>query len=331
MATGQVVNGLAMATAAVVVATRVYLRIFKEKRYAPEEFLIILALIFYVVLGGIQAYMLGLLERSSTDPLVAIEVKTYFAFIPFAYVGSLYLSKLAIILFHIQLTEGFWVNKVAKKTMWAVVVLWPFTYILYSVGCLPFSHRWSIDPATACKPLVESWDFWATWAMHIGTDLMLVAIPFPALQSIKDLKLRLAISGVYALGLVGIVVSTVRIILMSIDPEKSIDRSITISSVETSVHIMVATIPGISSTFIKRYSNRSSNKGSSSGRSRAAGGIIASSSRRLGAQLSKSNNQSGGASMTTGEVTRHSIELEGSVSRNSSPFGASTDDIVAKQ
>ena len=146
------------------------------------------------------------------------------------------------------------------------------------------------------------------------------AIPFPALVRIKDLKLRLAVCAIYALGTVGLAVSTVRIILMAIDPEKGLNRIIILSSVETSVHIMVATIPGLSGTFIKRYRNRSTNKNSSSGGANVT----------IGGSYLNGSKQQPARGVVIG-VSPQDVELQGSVTGQSSPFGGSTDEIVQKQ
>jgi len=104
-----------------------------------------------------------------------------------------------------------------------------------------------------CKPIVHAWDFWTHFTIHLATDITLCILPFPALLKVTERRLRIAICGVYSIAFIAIIVSIIRIILLAIDVQNSIKRIMVLTSVEGTVCIVVGILPGISSSFTKRY------------------------------------------------------------------------------
>ncbi|KAN0093539.1 hypothetical protein V8E51_016723 [Hyaloscypha variabilis] len=74
-----------------------------------------------------------------------------------------------------------------------------------------------------------------------------------SLLKIAERRLRLAICGVYSIAFVAIIVSIIRIVLLATDVQNSIKRIMVLTAVEMTVCIVIGVLPGISSSFTKRY------------------------------------------------------------------------------
>lgn len=64
---------------------------------------------------------------------------------------TLFATKVAVIRFHIQLTEGFAVQKFAKWMFWVLIVIWIAFYILFFSIC-PLEDRWEQPPKRCAAP-----------------------------------------------------------------------------------------------------------------------------------------------------------------------------------
>lgn len=78
-------------------------------------------------------------------------------------------------------------------------------------------------------------------------------LPFPALLKVTEKRLRAAICGVYSIAFVAIIVTITRIILLATDVQNSIKRIMVLTTIEGTVIIVIGILPGISSSFTKRY------------------------------------------------------------------------------
>lgn len=79
-------------------------------------------------------------------------------------------------------------------------------------------------------------------------------------------RLRLAVCGIYSLTIISIVVTIARAILLAIDPENSVKRILLLSDIELAVYIVIGVLPGVSSSFTRKYVQGRSGQ-SKSGRS----------------------------------------------------------------
>jgi hypothetical protein len=99
-------------------------------------------------------------------------------------------------------------------------------------------------------------------------------LPFPALLKVTERRLRIAICGVYSIAIVAIIVSIIRIILLAIDVQNSIKRIMILTAVEVTVCLVVGILPGISSSFTKRYAQGGSEFSKSTPSSRLKSGKL---------------------------------------------------------
>ncbi|KAJ2894440.1 hypothetical protein MKZ38_007543 [Zalerion maritima] len=307
-------NVALMVVVTLVVSTRIYIRVIKDGRRAPADALLVLALLCFIAVGGIHIKMARIFANKPANPPgppppgppppTPKILKDLFTSGALLYTSLMYSTKLAVALFHIQLTEGFpRFQKVAKITMWFILICWPATYILYFTAC-PLEDRWDKVP-NRCPLPSHSIDFWALFASHILTDLILFIIPFPVLIKIQELKLRLIVLGVYAIGIGSITITIVRTVLIFI--AKNMMRNMVLSTLEMMTHVIVATIPGISGVFIHKYIAKSSAKRSPTRRTRGSTG-----------QQSESRNTKKFAVNVSIAKLEPDVELDEGISRNGS-------------
>ena len=104
--------------------------------------------------------------------------------------------------------------------------------------------------------------------------LVVCILPFPALLKVTERRLRIAICCVYSIAVVAIIVTVIRIILLATDVENSIKRIMVLTAVEVTVCIVIGILPGISSTFTKRYTQGGSEVNKSTFSSRLKSGKL---------------------------------------------------------
>ena len=83
--------------------------------------------------------------------------------------------------------------------------------------------------------------------------MVVCILPFPALLKVTETRLRVAICGVYSLTIVAIIVTIIRVVLLATDVQNSIKRIIVLTTVELTVCIVIGILPGISSSFTRKY------------------------------------------------------------------------------
>ncbi|CZR60162.1 uncharacterized protein PAC_10058 [Phialocephala subalpina] len=102
---------------------------------------------------------------------------------------------------------------------------------------------------------------------NIEVDICI--LPFPVLLKVTERRLRIVICGVYSIAFVAIIVSIIRIILLVTDVQNSIKRIMVLTAVEVTVCVVIGILPGISSSFTKRYAQGGSEFPKSSSRSKS--------------------------------------------------------------
>jgi hypothetical protein len=95
--------------------------------------------------------------------------------------------------------------------------------------------------------------FWVTTALNLGTDIMLISVPFPALLLITEKRIRIAISIVFGLTGVVVVVSTIRAILIAKDATKASYLIVILSHVEVATGVIISALPEVSRGFTRAY------------------------------------------------------------------------------
>ncbi|KAJ2906540.1 hypothetical protein MKZ38_001183 [Zalerion maritima] len=257
-----------------VCAFRFWIRLIKGRQHKPIEYWLVFSLVMFDALVATQLQIFGVLsdlKAGFTVPLFVSMKKLFFAG-SFFYLGCLWSLKISINLLHLDLTR-----RLKHFHSWAVASLyflyatWPVLYLTRILGCLPVTANWALpDDPDQCPAMLEAWDFWLHLSIHIATDVFLFILPFPALLKISEPRLRIAVCGVYSLALVAVVVTIARVILLVTNADQSIRLIMLLSSAENAICIIVGVLPGISSTFTRRYVYGSSRREGSSGKNGAS-------------------------------------------------------------
>lgn len=83
---------------------------------------------------------------------------------------------------------------------------------------------------------------------------MLVCIlPFPALVKIRERSIRTAVCGVYSLAGITIIISILRAVLLGLNTNASLELISILTMIEVMTIVVVGCLPGLSSTFTRKY------------------------------------------------------------------------------
>ena len=94
--------------------------------------------------------------------------------------------------------------------------------------------------------------FWTAVGLNISTDIMLVVIPFPALLLITERRTRIAISIVFGLAGIVVIVSIIRAALISTHYTNS-NMVVMLSHIEIATGVVTSALPEVSRSFTRLY------------------------------------------------------------------------------
>ncbi|KAG6364069.1 hypothetical protein INS49_009172 [Diaporthe citri] len=195
-----------------IVALRFYTRSSLVKSIGPDDWSILVALLFTVATGVDQAVMtrVGLGQHASTISPASLEKYTFTFYLSIVfYYCSLGSIKLALLLQYKSLVS------VRSKTLILVVTIlisaWSLSLIIVSVfNCSPVSGFWRHDIPSTCIPTLPLW--YVNAAGNILTDLIIFSLPIPFVWKLDmPCSQRLSLLGVFCLGFFTCVISVVRI------------------------------------------------------------------------------------------------------------------------
>ena len=78
-------------------------------------------------------------------------------------------------------------------------------------------------------------------------------LPYPALLQLQERRLRIAVCMVYGLAVIAITVSIIRAVLLGNNAQANIKYIMILTMVEVATSVVVGSLPGISSFFIRKY------------------------------------------------------------------------------
>lgn len=255
VATGQVLIGLCCLISFAVCALRFYMRVVVSRQFVLLEFTLIFALVMQITLGSLQIKMFEILAAIKT-PEDAVRLNAYFFAGTFFYLTALWSVKISVNLLHIRLS-----TKIPGTHVWAIRSLYFMVisligaYIVFLLGCVPIHRRWDapLGRAKPCPPIMREWDFWLHTALNIGTDIWLCILPYPALLQLRERRLRIAVGMVYGLVVIVIAVSIIRAVLLGNNAQANVRYIMVLTMVEVATSVVVGSLPGISSFFIRKY------------------------------------------------------------------------------
>ncbi|KAJ8068355.1 hypothetical protein OCU04_003917 [Sclerotinia nivalis] len=198
--------------------SRFFLRGLKNERIYPDDWLMIVALLF---LGGYTSTFPVLLHtgkgphgHSDSETVAQTEFDSkYIMFGRISYLTYIWLLKACILIYYYRLTTRQPEQRYVIFTCWGIVLTWSTVMLLWMLQCRPFNLNWKVTvPPQKCAKGQTGLLFMSI--AIIVTNVVLVSIPLPMIwrtQMAIDTKLK--VSAVFLVGLFLVVISILRTIL----------------------------------------------------------------------------------------------------------------------
>ena len=170
------------------------------------------------------------------------------------YYSTLWTIKISISVSLVRLTKR--VDRAARLTKYCFyLTCTTFVAAISSqlLQCIPLSTLWE----GTCDRRRSIAAFWTAIGLNIGTDIVLVIAPFPVLSLITMRRIRIAISVVFGLAGIVVIVSTVRAILLAKHAAETTNLIVVLSSIEVTTGTIISALPEVSRTFTRLYLERS--------------------------------------------------------------------------
>ncbi|KAH8761689.1 hypothetical protein F5883DRAFT_500119 [Diaporthe sp. PMI_573] len=192
------------------------LRFYSRKRHQNDvgidDWVILLALVFMSVFGGLAG---ALTSANLGRHIWTLSDAQIFYVVPPIYNLTISTIKISILL---QYRRIFAVKMQRITTVIVVaVVLWTIvTMLLGFLACLPVAAYW--DPAAYpdrhCNPLLPGW--YANSAVNIATDIVIFTLPIPVLWKLQMPKSqRVSLIAIFGFGLFICSISVIRVTVLS--------------------------------------------------------------------------------------------------------------------
>jgi hypothetical protein len=167
------------------------------------------------------------------------------------YITTLWSIKISIIVSLLRLTERLDRSaRLAKCCFYFICVTFVVIFVANLVQGITLQSHWQGENTRHAI-------FWTTFALNIATDIMLIIAPFPALLLITRRRTRICISFVFGLAGIVVIVSTVRVILVS-KTSGNMNLIVILSHIEVATGVIISALPEVSRTFTRRYLQSSS-------------------------------------------------------------------------
>ncbi|KAF2020340.1 hypothetical protein BU24DRAFT_360743 [Aaosphaeria arxii CBS 175.79] len=244
---GQVVSWYICTIAAVpFVGLRMHTRWTRFGGLAIEDYLIILALLCLIGDLVIQQHMwnLGLGNMATITPAHFKELMQMIVPGSILYVSSLWAVKFALVLLYKRLAfPGSKLILLYNIALGGLVATYLVIFFDIIFQCYPHDKRWSTDPKYQCDKKASNINFWITILFNIFSDIIIMCLPISMVLRLQmKPKQKLAVAGVFALGLFVIISSIIRAYYSS---RNETMLTCTVSMVETTIAIIVSCLPAL--------------------------------------------------------------------------------------
>ncbi|KAK4456989.1 hypothetical protein QBC42DRAFT_350843 [Cladorrhinum samala] len=195
---------------------------------------------------------------------------------------SLVFSRISILLLFRRIFTYRWTKRAIQIVLVLVIAIGIWLVISVCTACVPLEAFWNWSLFWTTKVYCQPGNiWWANAALHVASDLVIMALPMPVLSALKlPRRQKYALVGVFALGFFVCIVSILRIVAMiDVFAKKAMDATYTSAymiywtSVEVNASISCACImtlkPLIQRIFPKLLlspGSRTGNNGGGNGR-----------------------------------------------------------------
>ncbi|EMT74498.1 hypothetical protein NOF04DRAFT_14019 [Fusarium oxysporum II5] len=270
--------------AAVLIAARIYLRLFIQKqRLLLSDLLIIAAWFsaFMTIVFGLLVAKYNTLRPELDYTLMnwdaPLEAQIYVARLSWAamfpFLTTFYLCKASLLAVYLQLFPTF--MKTRRILLWITIAYCAAAYIvtisLQLFLCLPVWRNWAINqPEKLCPDDDLARIFQIAWALHFAGSLALFALPWLIVYKVQmKRKIKIGVYSVFLLGLVDITFSLTRFLsvqLGNVGQFRSVTTIELWSSLDSNIGLIIACLPALR-PFLRRnretseqYNNRESSR-----------------------------------------------------------------------
>ncbi|KAF2151786.1 hypothetical protein K461DRAFT_294670 [Myriangium duriaei CBS 260.36] len=244
----------------VLVVARVLTRFFVVRNPGYDDLAICIAWVFnlglnigvgFEVRSGMGLHMDELTNSDKTSLMKSFWVCIWI------YNVSLFWTKLALILQYLRLFTQPWFRKAAFALLVFVCLSSCWTIVGSILSCVPINGFWDPNIKAYCLPRAITW--YLNAGLNVATDMLIILLPMPVLKGLKmPFRQRLALMGVFALGLFVCITSFVRIknlhdISSSEDVSFANVNASTWSGIESSTSIICASLPALKATITRFF------------------------------------------------------------------------------
>ncbi|ESZ97193.1 hypothetical protein SBOR_2449 [Sclerotinia borealis F-4128] len=198
--------------------TRFLLRRLKNERISPDDWLMVVALVFLA--GNTSAYPVLLSTGEGPHAIGSVETvaekefdSKYILFGRICYLTYIWLLKACILTYYYRLTTRQPEQKYVKITSWGICLTWTTTILIWALQCRPFDLNWKVTvPPQKCATGQVGLLF-MTIAI-IVTNIILIIIPLPMIwRTQMAIFTKFKVSGVFLVGIFLVVISILRFIM----------------------------------------------------------------------------------------------------------------------
>ncbi|KAK0748356.1 hypothetical protein B0T21DRAFT_406881 [Apiosordaria backusii] len=218
------------------VAVRFYTRGRLNNVLGASDWCIIPALVFS---AGVTASSLEQMARGAGKhsweadwfQMPALERAAWYGIL--FYNLSLTFSRVSILLLYRRIFTYSWAKRAIQIVLVLVTLIGIWLVVSVCTACIPLEAFWNwglfFTQEVYCQP-GNIW--WANAALHIVSDLVIMALPMPVLSALKlPRRQKYALVGVFALGFFVCIVSTIRLVyLVDVMKKQGYDATYTSAS-----------------------------------------------------------------------------------------------------
>ncbi|TLS31201.1 hypothetical protein PpBr36_02175 [Pyricularia pennisetigena] len=267
---------ISLTAVTVVVLARIYTRVFVIKTFGLDDWAAALSLLFTLACGivvGINAtYGCGKhIWTVSPGDLQQFFINFYFSIV--FYNLSVMFTKASFLLQYYRVLATTRSMKQMYLGFLAVILATSIAFLFLAIfPCTPISDFWSFSTKKNCLPNFTM--YYAQAGAHIGTDIIVFALPLPALWKLRiNGPQKLVLLGIFSLGFFAVIISILRLTFLTDSPDVTWSNAISSSwsAAEISIGLMCASLPSLRPLVGKYLPRLASSFGKSTSASRVYG------------------------------------------------------------
>ncbi|KAK6359798.1 hypothetical protein TWF696_000935 [Orbilia brochopaga] len=168
--------------------------------------------------GDVLAYTVNLPD-SFDDKNALVKILQISFTSVLVYLATLWSIKLSLLLFYYKLIPNTlpYLRLALHITSVVLGISFIIVILLNTFWCLPVSRNWSIDKSLLCYSYAAFEPYFVSAALHLLTEFMLLALPFPLLKYLQlSKRKKIEVGILFALGGLTIIMTIVRVIVLGL-------------------------------------------------------------------------------------------------------------------